>query len=103
VSEDHLEAFLDKEWPARGIRKNELVAFGDGFEELGHLPRSCRTAATAPPFVLQAVLENLKPVIKWAADRMPIDRAVEGGPTRPPRAGGAVCEKSPRLPLRSGC
>ncbi|MGW0701751.1 ATP-dependent nuclease [Streptomyces sp. NPDC002867] len=66
VFEDHLEAFLDKEWPAWGIRKKELVASGDGFPEKNSATyrEAARTAATAPPFILQAVLENLKAMVK---------------------------------------
>ncbi|MGW2558676.1 ATP-dependent nuclease [Streptomyces sp. NPDC001514] len=66
VFEDNLETFLVDKWPAWGTRKSELIASGDGFpaKNAATYREAARTASSAPPFELQAVLENLKAMVK---------------------------------------
>ncbi|MEU2480942.1 AAA family ATPase [Streptomyces sp. NPDC013130] len=66
VFEDNLEAFLADTWPAWGTRKSELIASGDGFpaKNAATYREAARTAAGDAPFVLQALLENIKTMVR---------------------------------------
>lgn len=66
VFEDTLETYLADHWPAWGVRTKELIASGDGFpaKNSATYREAARTASTPPPFELQAVLENLKAMVK---------------------------------------
>lgn len=66
VLEDNLETYLADQWPSWGTRKAELIASGDGFpaKNAATYREAARTADTPPPFVIQAVLENLKAMVK---------------------------------------
>ncbi|OEV14124.1 ATP-dependent nuclease [Streptomyces nanshensis] len=66
VFEENLEAFLQTEWSRWGDRREELIASGDGFaaKNAATYREATKTAVTGPPFVLQALLERVKTIVK---------------------------------------
>jgi putative ATP-dependent endonuclease of OLD family len=62
VFEDSLETYLAEHWPAWGVRRQELIDAGQGVDgkNAATYQESTRTAATDPPFLLHALLENVQ-------------------------------------------
>ncbi|MGV9315534.1 ATP-dependent nuclease [Streptomyces sp. NPDC003691] len=65
VFERDLETYLAEYWPAWGARRKELIDEGEGFgdKNAATYRTAARTAATAPPFLIQALLENVKAMV----------------------------------------
>lgn len=62
VFEDTLETHLDQHWPTWEERRQELVRVGEGIDgkNAATYLETTRTAATEPPFLLHALLENVR-------------------------------------------
>lgn len=62
VFEDNLETLLEESWPAWGERRRELIEAGEGAAEKNAATyrEAARTALADPPYVLQAMLENVR-------------------------------------------
>lgn len=62
VFEDNLETYLAAYWPAWDVRRKELVRSGEGVDgkNAATYLEATRTAATNPPFMLLAMLENVR-------------------------------------------
>ncbi|MER6678391.1 hypothetical protein [Streptomyces sp. NPDC000983] len=62
VFEDTLETYLDQHWPAWKERRQELVRTGEGIDgkNAATYLETTRTVATEPPFLLHALLENVR-------------------------------------------
>ncbi|WP_328348474.1 hypothetical protein OG873_31965 [Streptomyces violaceus] len=62
VFADTLEACLDQHWPAREERRQELVRTGEGIDgkNAATYLETTRTVAAKPPFLLHALLENVR-------------------------------------------
>ncbi|MEV5354583.1 AAA family ATPase [Streptomyces sp. NPDC052693] len=65
VFEDNLETYLQQHWPTWGERRKELVASGEGFDEKNAATylETTRTVSADPPYVLHALLENVRALI----------------------------------------
>ncbi|MFI9765822.1 AAA family ATPase [Streptomyces sp. NPDC052415] len=65
VFEDNLETYLEQHWPAWGERRKELVSSGEGFDEkhAATYLQATRTVAANPPYVLHALLENVRALV----------------------------------------
>lgn len=62
VFENNLESYLADHWPAWDVRRQELIDGGEGVEgkNAATYLEATRTAVTNPPFVLHALLENVR-------------------------------------------
>ncbi|MEV2233688.1 AAA family ATPase [Streptomyces phaeochromogenes] len=62
VFEDDLEMYLAKHWPAWDVRRRELIDTCDGVKGKNAVTYqdATRTAVADPPFILQALLENVR-------------------------------------------
>ncbi|MFD1663714.1 AAA family ATPase [Streptomyces caeni] len=62
VFEDTLETYLDQHWPTWEERRRELVRLGEGVDgkNAATYLETTRTVATEPPFLLHALLENVR-------------------------------------------
>ncbi|CAK7287510.1 ATP-dependent nuclease [Streptomyces sp. RM1] len=62
VFEDTLETYLDEHWPSWQERRRELVRTGQGVDGKNSATylETTRTVATEPPFLLYALLENVR-------------------------------------------
>ncbi|MFF3407738.1 ATP-dependent endonuclease [Streptomyces sp. NPDC002742] len=62
VFKDDLETCLAEQWPAWGVRRQELIDVGEGVEGKNAVTyqEATRTAMADPPFILQALLENVR-------------------------------------------
>ncbi|MGW5674098.1 ATP-dependent nuclease [Streptomyces sp. NPDC003860] len=65
VFEGDMESYLAEHWPAWGVRRQELVDEGEGFgdKNAATYRTAARTAATAPPFLLHSLLENVRAMV----------------------------------------
>ncbi|MEU4076347.1 ATP-dependent endonuclease [Streptomyces venezuelae] len=66
VFEDNLETYLGESWPSWGERKQQLIDAGEGASDKNAATyrEAARTAATAPPYILQAMLENVRGMVR---------------------------------------
>ncbi|MET9373903.1 AAA family ATPase [Streptomyces sp. NPDC002992] len=66
VFEDNLETYLGESWPSWGERKQQLIAAGEGASDKNAATyrEAARTAAADPPYVLQAMLENVRGMVR---------------------------------------
>lgn len=62
VFDDNLETYLEAEWPAWVVRRQELIDSGDGFakKDAATYREAALTSATEPPYHLVAMLENVQ-------------------------------------------
>ncbi|MFJ9631935.1 hypothetical protein ACIRU8_29970 [Streptomyces sp. NPDC101175] len=62
VFEDTLETYLHRHWPAWEERRQELVRTGEGIggKNAATYLETTRTVAVEPPFLLHALLENVR-------------------------------------------
>ncbi|MFD3974367.1 ATP-dependent endonuclease [Streptomyces cyaneofuscatus] len=62
VFEDNLESYLGQHWPAWDLRRRELVRSGEGVDgkNAATYLETTRTVATDAPFLLHAMLENVR-------------------------------------------
>ncbi|MCG3039732.1 ATP-dependent endonuclease [Streptomyces sp. S1A] len=66
VFEDSLETYLASHWPAWEMRRRELVNDGEGFDgkNAATYREAARTASTEPPGLIQALLENVRALVR---------------------------------------
>ncbi|MEV5849698.1 AAA family ATPase [Streptomyces sp. NPDC051985] len=62
VFEDTLETYLDQHWPTWEERRQELIRVGEGIDgkNAATYLETTRTAGAEPPFLLHALLENVR-------------------------------------------
>ncbi|MEV3874874.1 hypothetical protein [Streptomyces sp. NPDC049906] len=62
VFEADMETYLTESWPAWDQHRQELIDEGEGFgaKNAATYRAAARTAATTPPFLLHALLENVR-------------------------------------------
>ena len=62
VFEDNLETYLAEYWPAWDVRRRELIDIGEGVEGKNAVTylETTRTVVADPPFLLHALLENVR-------------------------------------------
>ncbi|WP_137992475.1 ATP-dependent nuclease [Streptomyces vilmorinianum] len=65
VFEDNLETYLGESWHSWGERKQQLIDAGEGASDKNAATyrEAARTAVTDPPYVLQAMLENVRGMV----------------------------------------
>ncbi|MFD4738120.1 TOPRIM nucleotidyl transferase/hydrolase domain-containing protein [Streptomyces virginiae] len=66
VCEDNLETNLGETWPSWGERKQQLIDEGEGVSDKNAATyrEAARTADSDPPYVLQAMLENVRGMVR---------------------------------------
>ncbi|WP_329284490.1 AAA family ATPase [Streptomyces sp. NBC_00691] len=66
VFADNLETYLGESWPSWGERQQQLIATGEGVSDKNAATyrEAARTAAAEPPYVLQAMLENVRGMVR---------------------------------------
>ncbi|MGW6611901.1 ATP-dependent nuclease [Streptomyces erythrochromogenes] len=66
VFEDNLETYLGESWPSWGERKQQLIDAGEGASDKNAATyrEAARTAHSDPPYVLQAMLENVRAMVR---------------------------------------
>lgn len=66
VFEDNLETYPGESWPSWGERKQQLIDAGEGASDKNAATyrEAARTAAADPPYVLQAMPENVRGMVR---------------------------------------